>query len=274
MINVSEGRNLSWLDALAAETPEVVDVHVDAAHHRSVFTLLGTADALEDAVLDFARRCFNDLDVRRHVGVHPRIGVLDVVPFVPLGSATLEDACGLRDRTGSRLAEDFGVPVFFYGPLADGSQRTLPELRKQAFTDLVPDRGPALSNPRMGASAFGAREVLVAWNMWLAQTSLSRAKSLAASVRSESVRSLGLDVGTAVQVSCNLIAPNVVGPDKVYDAVAAQLEGSEQILRSELVGLLPRVVLESIAPRRYAELDVSEEATIEAAAERRGLRIL
>ena len=202
--------------------------------------------------------------------MHPRIGVLDVVPFVPLGDASLHDAAILRDQAALRLAEEFDLPCFLYGPLNQGD-RSLPSIRKSAFAALLPDVGPKAPHPTAGACAVGARSPLVAWNIWLSGTSLAEAKEFAASIRSEHVRALGLRVGESVQVSCNLLAPTIVTPSDLVDRVQSMLRAPEQIERCELVGLVPIAVLDAIDPTRWASLDLREEKTIERAVQSLGL---
>ena len=272
-MNVSEGRDLSWLHDTAHSLSGCVDLHTDPDHHRSVFTLLGTEESLELDVVELARSAVGRLNLGNHQGVHPRIGVLDVVPFVPLGSATLEDATVLRNQTGRRLAEELGLGVYLYGPDVKGGERTLPEVRRRARTE-SPDLGPVHGHPRAGAVAVGARLPLVAWNLWLEDCSLERAKQIAADIRSGQVRALGLQVTGAVQVSCNLLSPSTTTPAHVKEQVAARLEGGERIQRAELIGLVPQAVLDAIAPSAWASLDLSEEKTIEAAARRLGLSLI
>jgi len=205
------------------------------------------------------------LDLRGHRGVHPRLGVLDVVPFVPLGSATLDDALEARDRFAVWAAEELGLPCFCYGP-----ERSLPEIRRRAFRDLAPDWGPATADPRTGAVCVGARPVLVAYNLWLAEADLELARSIAAQVRvPDVVRALGLAVGDQVQVSTNLLAPDEVGPAQLYEQVAAQA----RVARTELVGLAPRAVVESVPPGDRARLDLSADRTIESRLAARGLAL-
>jgi glutamate formiminotransferase len=182
------------------------------------------------------------------------MGVVDVVPFVPLAASTLDDAVAARDRFLEWMADELGVPGFAYGP-----ERTLPEVRRRAFADLAPDRGPARPHPTAGATAVGARPVLVAWNVWLAEPDLARARRIAGAIRCPQLRALGLPVGARVQVSMNLVEPDALGPAEAWDLVA----GREAVAGAELVGLVPRSVLERTDPRRWAELDLAEEKTIE-----------
>lgn len=250
VINISEGRDRPTIDLIARNAGgALLDVHTDPDHHRSVITSVG-----EDAARAVAAATVLRLDLRDHVGVHPRIGVLDVVPFVALGPATPADAVGARDRFATWLADELGVPCFFYGP-----ERTLPEVRRHAFHDLAPDRGPAVPHPTAGAVAVGARPVLVAYNVWLETPDLARAQAIARDLRGPAVRALGLAVGGVTQVSMNLIDPGRVGPADVYDRVRA----SATVRRAELVGLAPQVVLEGVDPDRWADLDLSPERTIE-----------
>jgi glutamate formiminotransferase len=251
VVNISEGRDRAVLDALAeAAGPDLLDVHTDPDHHRSVLTLVGEEAARRVAEVAVAR-----IDLRGHQGAHPRIGAVDVVPFVPLADTPMADACAARDRFASWAASTLGLPCFRYGP-----ERSLPEVRRGAFTALVPDLGPARPHPTAGAVAVGCRPVLVAYNVWLAEPDLERARAVAASVRGPAVRTLGLAVGDRVQVSMNLIAPDQVGPAEVYDRVAAEAEVSE----AELVGLVPEAVLQAVSRGRWAELDLAPDRTIEA----------
>lgn len=263
VINVAEGRDLDALGDVARRAgASCRDLHSDAVHNRSVFTLVADASALALDVRSLITAAYEHFDLRNHQGVHPRFGVVDVVPFV----AYHDDesvATALRDETATWLAETFGVPVFFYVGHPSLDARTLPEVRRRAFIDLAPDRGPQVPPPSRGAAALGVRDVLVAWNLWLSDVPLEETKKLAAALRGPAVRSLGFDLGGATQVSCNLVTPEQVGPGSVYDAVVARV-GEGHVLRSELVGLVPEVVLYNEAPERWAKLGLSPEATIEA----------
>jgi len=251
VVNISEGRDRSAIDAIArAAGTELLDVHTDPDHNRSVLTLVGEA-----APRSVAKAAVDRLDLRRHQGAHPRIGVVDVVPFVPLEGSTLADAVAARDAFSAWAAEELGVPCFRYGP-----ERTLPEIRRGAFTTVFPDDGPDAPHQTAGAMAVGARPVLIAYNIWLAEPDLAVAKQVAAAIRSPSVRALGLRVGDEVQVSMNLIDPATTGPGAVVDAIAR----SAAIERCELVGLVPRWVLDLEEAARWDELDLGPDRTIEA----------
>ena len=250
VVNISEGSRPHVVTAIASSAVgSLLDVHSDVHHNRSVLTLVG-----EEAPRAVARAAVTALDLRRHQGVHPRLGVVDVVPFVPLAGSTLLDAVAARDRFLDWMADELGVPGFAYGP-----ERTLPEVRRLAFTELAPDQGPSRPHPTAGATAVGARPVLVAWNVWLAEADLARARRIAREIRSPRLRALGLQVGTRAQVSMNLIEPDELGPAEAWDLVADR----GAVAAAELVGLVPRSVLERTDPARWTELDLAEGKTIE-----------
>lgn len=261
-MNVSEGRHPAVLSALAeAAGRDLLDVHTDPDHHRSVFTMIG-----ERSPRLVAAKAVELVDLRHHEGVHPRFGVVDVVPFVPLRDATLSDAVRARDEFARWAAATLDVPCFLYGPLPSrsggplGPGRSLPDVRRQAFRALAPDLGPPTAHRSAGAAAVGARPLLVAYNLWLAEPDLEQAKVIAAAIRSGPLRTLGLAVGEHVMVSCNLVDPIRVGPAEAWDAVAAHAD----IARAELVGLVPEAVLRSTPEDRWDQLDLAADRSIEA----------
>jgi glutamate formiminotransferase len=250
-MNISEGRRAEVVAAIAdAAGAELLDVHRDGDHHRSVLTMVGT-----EAPRRVAAAAVETLDLREHTGAHPRFGVVDVVPFVPLGECTMADALAARDAFAEWLADELGIPCFLYGP-----ERSLPDVRRHAFRDLAPDRGSRTPHPTAGATAVGARGALVAYNLWLAEPDVERAQAIARQLRGPAVRALALRVGDHVQVSMNLVRPEVVGPADVYDAVAAEAA----IARAELVGLVPDAVRARIPEARWTELDLAGPKTINA----------
>jgi glutamate formiminotransferase len=281
--NVSEGRDQRVVRALAdACAPVLLDVHADPGHHRSVFTLAGPPAAVQESVRSLARLAVAALDLSAHHGAHPRFGVIDVVPFVPfvpfvpLDRAELGSAIDARDSFAAWASTTLGLPCFLYGPMPDGSNRPLPEVRRRAFHDLAPDLGPRVPHPSAGAVAVGARRVLVAYNLWLAGVDFSTARRVAVELRGPSVRALAFELPAGVQVSCNLLDPMEIGPAEIYDRTLAQLraigsEGKESgvIRRAELVGLVPAAVLARVPPDRWLELDLGPERTIEARLESR-----
>jgi glutamate formiminotransferase len=238
VVNVSEGRSAAVLDDLAAAAgADLLDRHVDPFHHRAVLTLVG-----EDAPRAVAAEAVRRIDLRRHAGAHPRLGAVDVVPFVPLAGSSMADAVAARDRFSAWAAGALRVPTFRYGP--DGP--TLPEVRRAARRQRPDDGGP-LPHPTAGTVAVGARDPLVAYNVVLAEADLGRARAVAAAVRGPAVRALGLAVGDEVQAAA-------------HDAVAARAP----VRRVELVGLVPEAVLRAVDPGRWAALDLAADRTIEA----------
>jgi glutamate formiminotransferase len=251
VVNVSEGRRLDVLDAIvAAAAPDLLDVHRDRFHNRAVLTLVGESAPRRVTVETLAH-----LDVRTHEGVHPRLGVVDVVPFVPLAGSVMQDAINARDAFAAWAAAALGLPCFLYGP-----ERSLPEIRRRAWRELAPDIGPPVAHETGGATCVGARGVLVAYNVYLDSNRLDEARRIASTVRGPHLRALGLSVGDRVQVSMNLIEPSVLGPADAFDEVAA-LGG---VAAAELVGLVPRSVLDAVPRTRWAQLDLGEDRTIEA----------
>ncbi len=268
VVNLSEGRAVFAQDLARNGGPSLCDLHSDTSHHRSVVTLINEPSSLRRdtrALIDAAMR---QLDLRDHRGVHPRFGVADVVPFVALDPTCGDVARELRDETARWLAATWSVPVFLYGPLPDGTTRSLPEVRRNAFRSLSPDFGPARVDPRRGASALGQRSVLVAWNMWVRAITLEEGRRVARTLRDSSVRALAFAIPGYVQLSFNLVDPTNVGPSVVYDRVRATLRGGT-IDHAELVGLIPRAVLEKESRTRWDQLGLREASTIEAALERR-----
>jgi glutamate formiminotransferase len=168
----------------------------------------------------------------------------------------------LRDGFAQWTSATFAIPTFLYGPLPGGLTRTLPQVRKHAFTDIAPDFGPAQPHRTAGATAVGARPVLVAYNVWV--SSVGVAQQVAALVRGPLVRALGLAVGDRAQVSCNLVDPASLGPAQLYDLVAARVDDlGGTIVGAELVGLIPRSILANIAATRWSQLGLSAESTLE-----------
>lgn len=256
VVNVSEGSNTEVLAALSdACASDLLDVHSDADHNRSVFTLIGT-----NAPKLLTKATVSRLSLPSHEGVHPRLGVVDVVPFVPLGDFTMDDALQARNEFAQWVATELNIPCFLYGP-----ERTLPFIRKNAWSSLVPDIGPHAAHSTAGAICVGAREPLIAYNVWLEDVSLQRTKDIASLVRTEHIRTLGLQVGRFTQVSVNLVSPTIANPVDVVDAVKQHVS----VHHCELVGLLPEEILHAIPQDRWEELDLAEDRTIESRLQRR-----
>lgn len=261
------------LDALARTAgASLLDVHTDPHHHRTVFTMAGESEELASAVRSLTSVAVATLDLRTHAGAHPRGGVVDVVPFVPLGHAPRSERGGdlrvavlARDAFADWAAAALSVPCFLYGPLADGRQRSLPEVRRAAFDSLAPDTGPSEPHPTAGWIAVGARPVLVAYNLWTEGLDIVQARHVARCIRGPHVRALGLQLEEAVQISCNVLDPWEIGPAQLYDAVSRLVTAKgARVRRGELVGLLPKEVLDAIPSDRWAQLGLSDQSTIEA----------
>lgn len=259
--NFSEGRNRDTIAALEHAVRSVpgvhlLDVHTDGDHNRAVFTLVGGSAAIGEAAVRAVAVAVTRIDLREHRGQHPRMGAADVVPFVPLEGATLGECAALARRVGQRIGTELGVPVYLYGHAATRPERaSLPAVRGRGFEDLLqrvgrdptlaPDFGPPRLHPTAGATAVGARPVLVAFNVLLATGDVRVAQAVARAVRTSSgglpaVQARGFLVQGGAQVSLNLLDVDVTPPLAVVEAIAreAARHGTE-IVGSELVGLVP-----------------------------------
>lgn len=269
--NVSEGRDGRAIERFARAVARVegirlANVHADPDHHRSVLTFLGEPAAVERAALALAEAVLATVDMRAHHGIHPRIGALDVVPFVPLAGATMQTAVALARRVGAATAHRFAVPVYYYGHAAlRPDRRSLPELRRGQYEGLperlrspagAPDDGPARFDPRAGAVLIGARDVLVAFNVWLETSDLEAAREIAGTVRASSgglpaVQAMGVPLSErgVAQVSMNLLDYRVTPIPVAFDRVSeeARRRGID-VARAELVGLAPRAAFAGRAP--------------------------
>jgi glutamate formiminotransferase len=255
--NFSEGRDRATIDALAkalSARADLLDVHSDADHNRSVFTLVGDDDDLVETLLAGIEVARQRIDLRTHRGAHPRVGAADVVPIVPLRPEDMERARTAALRLAGRVGAELGLPVFLYGRL--GQERGpaffrrggIPELeRRLAGGELRPDYGPSGLDPGAGAVLVGARPPLVAFNVNLAGARLEVAREIAAVVREAGggfagVRALGLELPTAglVQVSMNVEDHEAALLHEILARVEAEAAArGAEVLGSELVGLMP-----------------------------------
>jgi glutamate formiminotransferase len=268
--NVSEGRDTAVIDtlgrAIEATAARLVDVHRDADHHRSVFTFLGPLASVEDGALALTRAAIRLVDLTRHRGVHPRVGAVDVIPFVPLRGASMADAIAAAHRVGRTVAAECGVPVFFYGEAARGPlRRELPMLRRGGFEGLAtrladpgwrPDEGRAAPHPTAGVTAIGARGPLIAFNAVLDTPDVDAAAGIARTLRESSgglpaVRAIGVPLESRgrVQVSMNLLDYRRTA----VSLVAQRLEDEARrrgtrVIEYELVGCAPADALEPWPP--------------------------
>jgi glutamate formiminotransferase len=259
--NLSEGRDAALLGSLAhafASQALVLDVHADPDHHRSVFTLAAEGEELVDALLAGIALAVERIDLRRHEGVHPRVGVADVVPVVPLVPEGMPQAASVARVLASRLGAELGLPVFHYGEIGEGRRPAffrrggLDELRRRIEAgELEPDAGPETIDPRSGVALVGARTPLVAYNVVLATDDVEVAREVARAIRGSSggmpgVQAIGLLLpqSARVQVSMNVIDVDLAPLHEVVERVreAADARGVE-VATGELVGLVPESVL-------------------------------
>jgi len=284
--NFSEGRDPARVQAIAdvvrsSMGVRCLDVSWDHDHHRSVITFVGTEEDVIEGALAAAGKALEQIDIRNHVGVHPRIGAVDVVPFVPLGDALMDDAVRAAHRFGLDLATRFGVPVFFYGAAAlYPERRDLSAIRRGGLEGLWarmesgewrPDAGPAVCSDKGGATAVGARMPLIAFNIELRSSDLGLARRIARAIREADgglpcVKALGLPLASRgiVQVSMNLTDYRQTPIRTVFDRVQAlALEGGAEVLASELIGLAPAAALDEDTARHCRLKDFSARRIIE-----------
>ena len=261
--NFSEGRRKDVVDAIAAaieSTPGVrlLDREMDANHNRCVITFVGDRRAVADAAFAGARKAVELINMNQHHGEHPRVGALDVLPFVPVSGVTMQDCVQLARSVGKRIADELGVPVYLYEAAATRPDRKdLPNVRRGEYEglkaeietnpDRKPDFGPAKMHPTAGATVVGARPLLVALNVNLATKDVRVAKRIAKSIRESdgglpAVRAKGFDLADRglVQVSMNLIDYQRTSPLRVFEEIRrlAAAEGVD-VAESEVVGLIP-----------------------------------
>ena len=265
--NFSEGRNAGTLSAISkaihsVEGVGLLDQSADGDHHRSVFTFVGEPEAVSEAVLRAATVAVKRIDLRSHAGVHPRMGAIDVVPFVPFGETTVPDCVSLAERTAQRLWDELRVPSYLYGLAARrDDRRGLENARWGGFerlSELLPDdvkRQPDIGDPNLhptaGASAVGVRKVLIAYNVELETEDLSIARQIAHRVRESSgglpaVKALGLALAdrNRVQVSTNLTDFERTPPHATFEAIREEAgKLGAEVAGTELIGLIPRKAL-------------------------------
>jgi glutamate formiminotransferase len=268
--NVSEGRRAEIIEAMAVAIRGVTGVRLldhssDASHNRSVFTLAGDAEGVRNAVLALAERAVADIDLRTHRGEHPRLGAVDVVPFVPIEGVTMMECVELARQVGAEIARRFNVPVFLYEEASmNPARKNLEDIRRGEFEGLAgkmrapewaPDFGPATPHPSAGATVVGARMPLIAYNINLATDRLDVAKKIAAAIRQSSggfryVKAAGfrLESRGIVQVSMNLTNYEKTPIFRVFETVKREAARyGVAVLESEIVGLVPSAALTGAA---------------------------
>jgi glutamate formiminotransferase len=275
--NVSEGRNQEIItritDALrAVPGARLLDVQSDASHNRSVFTLAGERAPLKQAVLRLYEEAVAAIDLRQHRGEHPRLGAVDVCPFIPIEGASMQDCVALAREVAAEIGERLEVPVFLYEEAASTpARRNLEDIRRGEFEGLAakmqrpewtPDVGPARPHPSAGATVIGARMPLIAYNINLATNRLDVAKRIASGIRMSSggfryVKAMGIaltDRGV-VQVSMNLTNYEKTPIFRVFEVVKREAARyGVNVLESEIVGLVPAAALMQAA-EYYLQLE-------------------
>lgn len=278
--NISEGRDSAIIDRCVQAVTEcgarVIHRTSDPVHNRSVLTIAGGYDQLREAALALAAVTVERIDLRAHAGVHPRIGALDVLPFIPLAQATMADAVRLARETAAAIWERLGVPSFLYGEAATTPlRRNLATVRQGQFEgldarfelpDWRPDFGDVAKHPSAGAIAVGARAILIAFNVELATGDLQVAKRIARVLRARdgglrTLKALGLRLGDdLVQVSLNVTDYRATPLYRIVEVIRALADqAGVAVLRSELIGCLPRAAVEESA-RYYLGLAPMEDS--------------
>lgn len=266
--NISEGRDSETIDrcieAVGACGARVVHRTSDPVHNRSVLTMAGTYEELREAALALAAVALERIDLRTHAGVHPRIGALDVLPFIPLRDASMADAVSLARETASAIWERLRVPSFLYGEAAATPlRRNLAAVRQGQFEGLDarfevpqwrPDFGEVAKHPSAGAIAIGARPILIAFNVELATGDLRIAKNIARMLRERdgglrTLKTLGLRLGeNLVQVSLNVTDYRATPLYRIVEVIREiASQAGVAVLRSELIGCLPYAAVEESA---------------------------
>jgi glutamate formiminotransferase len=289
--NFSEGRRREVIDALAAAVAAAPDVHLldrtaDRDHNRSVLTFAGPRTGVEQAMASAVAVAVERIDMERHAGQHPRMGAVDVIPFVPLGDSTLDDAIALARDFGASVADRFGLPVYLYANAASRLDRViLADVRRPQYEglktliasdpDRAPDFGPRRLHPTAGAVAVGARPFLIAYNIDLDSRDVDVAKRIAAAVREKGgglprVQALGLwlEELACAQVSMNLLDHSITPLWRVWEEVRDRAAAEGVALRdSELIGLAPLAAFTDVADHVDIASGLSVEERITQAAD-------
>ncbi|MCG8403461.1 MAG: glutamate formimidoyltransferase [Firmicutes bacterium] len=264
--NFSEGRRPEVVERIveavgAVAGVRVLDYSTDPSHNRAVVTFIGAAGPVRQAAFQAAARAAELIDMEEHRGAHPRIGAADVIPFIPVGDATMEECVALARELGAEIAEKLDLPVYLYESAAARPERkNLSEVRKGEYEGLKetihlparrPDFGPARMHPQAGATAVGARPPLVAYNINLDTADVAIAKAIAKSIRGSgggypSIKALGVMIEDrgAAQVTINVCNYREVSLHRVFETVKSEASRyGVQITGSEVVGLLPMEAL-------------------------------
>ena len=265
--NFSEGRRPGICQDLRTTVEQipgltVADQHIDEDHHRTVLTFLGEKEALAEGAFRLAEKAIEKIDLTRHTGEHPRMGAIDVLPFVPLGEATMEMATLLARTVGKRIGEELHLPVFLYESAAQRPERkNLADIRRPRFegyrdyADLDPDFGPSQVHPTAGCVAVGARPILIAYNIDLQTDQVGIAQKIAQTIREKNggktgikAIGLGIDQRGCAQVSMNVCNYRATSLLEIFGEVKKLAEEFGSGIRSsEIVGLCPQEALPKAA---------------------------
>lgn len=269
--NFSEGRRAEVVEAIAEAVRSVdgvrfLDREMDADHNRAVLTFLGPPDAVAEAAVRGAAKAVELIDLTQHEGEHPRMGAVDVIPFIPISGITMEACVDLARETGRRIWEELEVPVYFYGEAARVEERRrLPHIRRGEFEGLreemgrdparAPDVGEARIHPTAGATAVGARGPLIAFNVNLDTDDLDLANAIAKRIRASSggfpaiqAKGFRLEERRIVQVSMNVVNFRVTSLPTVFGAVREEADAAGvEVVGTEIVGLVPLDALLDVA---------------------------
>ncbi len=274
-LNFSDGQHPDVIDAMAQaaqrKAVQILDMSSDPDHNRSVITFIGAPAAVQESAFAIVARARELIDLRRQRGAHPRIGAVDVVPFVPVRGISMDECVQMARTTGERIGRELHIPVYLYEQAASAPhRRNLADIRHGEFENLAtkmqdplwkPDFGPAAPHPSAGAVVVGARTYLVAFNVYLGTKDIHIAKTIARAVRQRdgglaNVKALGLFIKERdmVQISMNLVDPFRTPIYHVMEAVRSEAERfGVPVVESELIGLLPLEALVETA-RYYLQL--------------------
>jgi len=283
--NISEGRDAGKVDAIAGviERPgaKLLDLSSDPNHNRTVITLAGEPQAVAEAAFDVARAAIASIDLTHHHGEHPRMGAVDVIPFIPVGGVTMAECCEIAEQVGKRIGQELNVPVYLYAESARVPQRRmLPTIREGEFEGFAekikdpawqPDFGPTERHPTAGCVAVGARNFLIAYNIDLDTSDVTIASSIAKSMRESSgglmnvqARGIFLEDQQRAQVSMNILNFATTPLCRVFELV--KMEAARYgvgIVKSELIGLAPAQAFMDVASYYLQLPGLSRDALVE-----------
>jgi glutamate formiminotransferase len=285
--NFSEGRRPEVIDRLceaveSVETAIVLGTHRDQDHNRSVITFVASPENVVETALRVVALASQLINLHDHTGEHPRIGATDVLPFIPVSGIKMEETVVLAHEAGRRIANELGIPVYFYESAAMRADRVrLENVRRRGFEELRleinvdPERLPDAGQPRLhetaGAIAVGARPFLIAFNVNLRTNDITVARRIARAVRERDgglpfLKALGFDLHSRgiVQVSMNLINYEVTGMSQAFEAVRAEADKlGVELAGAEIVGLVPQAALDRSAAYFPLLENFSEDLVLE-----------